>query len=185
MNIVGRLARSQSRRALLATAAYLLALVLLLLVGVNACMGLWSSWSGYSSAAENLEHLRARKGLAGLSFTTQPPAGVAYIEGQTTTVAGASLQQRVGAVLAEAGGSVLSSELDLREAGAEGGRIGLVVACDIDQNALQRALYEIEAGMPVLTVDRLSAQVASGDEKSAAPRLRAQLSVSGVWRASP
>ncbi|MFO1133992.1 MAG: type II secretion system protein GspM [Rhodoblastus sp.] len=185
MNIAGRLALPQSRNTLLAAAAYMVALVLLLLVGVNACMGLWSSWSGYSSAAENLEHLRARKGLAGLSFTTQPPAGSAYIEGQTTTVAGAALQQRIGAILAEAGGSVLSSELDLRDAGAEGGRIGLVVACDIDQNALQRALYEIEAGMPVLTVDRLSVQTAAGNEKSAAPRLRAQLSVSGVWRASP
>lgn len=185
MSVAGRLALPRSRNTLLAAGAYVVALVLLLLVGFNACMGLWGSWSGYSSAAENLEHLRARKGLAGLSFTTQPPAGAAYIEGQTTTVAGASLQQRVGAILTEAGGSVLSSELDLREAGADGGRIGLVVACDIDQNALQRALYEIEAGMPVLTVDRLSAQTAAGDEKSSAPRLRAQLSVSGVWRASP
>lgn len=185
MNVAGPLPLPQSRNTLLAAAGYLVALVLLLLVGVNACTSLWNSWSGYSSAAENLEHLRTRKGLAGLNFTTQPPVGAAYIEGQTTTVAGASLQQRVGTILAEAGGSVLSSELDLREAGADGGRIGLVVACDIDQNALQRALYEIEAGMPVLTVDRLTVQTASGDEKSAAPRLRAQVSVSGVWRASP
>ncbi|HMN72270.1 MAG TPA: type II secretion system protein GspM [Rhodoblastus sp.] len=180
-----RLALGQSRNSLLATAAYAAALALLLIVGASACAALWQSWSNYSSAAENLEQLRARKGLAGLRFTTQPPAGSAYIEGQTATVAGAALQQRIGAVLSEAGGSVLSSELDLHEAGAEGGRVALVVACDIDQPGLQRALYEIEAGMPVLMVDRLTAQTAGGDEKSAAPRLRAQIAVSGQWRATP
>lgn len=184
MNVVPRLASANQRSALLAAGGYALALALLLFVGVSGCASLWQSWTDYSSAEQNLKQLRARKGLAGLRFTTQPPAGSAYIEGQTATVGGAALQQRIGAVITDAGGSVLSSELDLREAGADGGRLVLVVACDIDQNALQRALYEIEAGMPVLTIDRLSTQTAPGDEKSAAPRLRVQLSISGVWRAS-
>lgn len=179
-----RLALGQPRNSLFAAAAYAAALALLLVVGASACVSLWQSWSNYSSAAENLEQLRARKGLAGLRFSTEPPAGSAYIEGQTATVAGAALQQRIGAVVAEAGGAVLSSELDLHEAGAEGGRIVLAVACDIDQPGLQRALYEIEAGMPVLTVDRLTAQTAAGDEKSATPRLRVQIAVSGQWRAT-
>ncbi len=182
MKIVASPLRELSRNSLLAAAGYAVALALLLYVGGSGFASLWQSWSGYTSAAENLDHLRGRKGLAGLRFTTQPPAGAAYIEGQTATVAGAALQQRVGAILAEAGGSVLSSELDLREAGANGGRIGLVVVCDVDQNALQRALYEIEAGMPVLAIDRLSAQTAPGEEKSPAPRLRAQFSISGQWR---
>ena len=185
MKIAGRLGLVQPRKALLAAAAYAAVVALLLFVGASGCASLWSAWSNYSSAADNLEQLRARKGLAGLRFTAQPPAGSAYIEGQTATVAGAALQQRIGAILAEAGGAVLSSELDLREAAGDGGRIGLVVACDIDQVGLQRALYEIEAGMPVLALERLSAQTAAGDEKSVAPRLRAQLSIAGQWRHTP
>lgn len=182
---LAQIASGQSRNALLSTAAYALALALLLAIGIGACASLWQSWSDYTSAAENLDHLRARKGLAGLRFTTQPPAGSAYIEGQTATVAGAALQQRIGSTIADAGGAVLSSELDLNKAGADGGRIALTVTCDIDQPGLQRALYEIESGMPVMTVDRLSVQTAGGDEKSAAPRLRVQISVSGAWRATP
>lgn len=182
---LAHLANGPSRNALLATAAYALALGLLLAIGLGACASLWQSWSDYSSAADNLENLRARKGLAGLRFTTQPPAGSAYVEGQTATVAGAALQQRIGSTIAEAGGAVLSSELDLHGASADGGRIALTVTSDMDQPGLQRALYEIEAGMPVLTVDRLSVQTAGGEEKSAAPRLRVQISVSGAWRATP
>ncbi|MCB1541460.1 MAG: type II secretion system protein M [Rhodoblastus sp.] len=173
------------RNAVLAALVYVVAFAVLLAIGVSASATMWQSWTRYSSAAQNLELLRAREGLAGLRLTTQPPAGSAYVEGQTATVAGAALQQRIGAIVAEAGGTVLSSELDLREAGADSGRIGLVIACDIDQIGLQRALYEIEAGMPVLTVGRLSAQTAPGDEKSPAPRLRAQLTLSGQWRAPP
>lgn len=183
MSFVARLSSRQSRNALLAALAFAMVFAVLLSIGVGACASLWQSWSEYSSAQDNLDRLRARKGLAGLRFTAPPPAGSAYLEGQTSTIAGATLQQRIGAIVTESGGAVVSSELDLREAGADGGRIVLVVACDIEQTALQRVLYDIEAGMPVLTVDRLSAQTAPGDEKSPVPRLRAQFSVSGVWRA--
>jgi len=185
MKIASPLTLLRSRDSLLPAAAYAIVLAVLIIVGASACSSLWQSWSDYSFAAENLGQLRARKGLAGLRFTTEPPAGSAYIEGQTATVAGAALQQRLGAIVSEAGGSVLSSELDLRDAGADAGQIGLVVACDIDQNALQRVLYEIEAGMPVLAISRLTVQTAAGDEKSTAPRLRAQISVAGQWRATP
>lgn len=181
---VRRIPIAFDRATSLAALAYAAAVGLLLAIGLGACATLWQAWTDYSSAATNLEHLRAHKDLAGMRLTTQPPAGSPYIQGQTATVAGAALQQRIGAVLAQAGGAVVSSEVDLREAGADNGRIALLVACDLDQNALQRALYEIEAGMPVLTVDRLTAQTAPGDEKSAAPRLRAQLAISGQWRAA-
>ena len=181
---VQRLPIAFERKTALATLAYAAAIAALLAIGFGACATLWQSWTDYSSAAANHEHLRAHKALAGMHFTKQPPAGSAYIEGQTATVAGAALQQRIGAIVSEAGGAVVSSEIDLRAAGADNGRIALVVSCDLDQNALQRTLYEIEAGMPVLTMDRLTAQTAPGDEKSPAPRLRAQLAISGQWRAA-
>jgi len=182
MNGAAFLASVDRRRSFLAATAFAFAVLMLLLVGAIACVNLWQSWTDYSSAEQNFVQLRQRTGLAGLRLAVAPPSGSAAIEGQTATVAGAALQQRIGALIASAGGAVLSSELDLREGAAEGGKIALVVSFDIDQNGFQRVLYEIEAGMPVLTVDRLNAQTAPGEEKSAMPRLRAQFSVSGVWR---
>ena len=85
---VQRLPIAFERKTALATLAYAAAIAALLAIGFGACATLWQSWTDYSSAAANLEHLRAHKALAGMHFTKQPPAGSAYIEGQTATVAG-------------------------------------------------------------------------------------------------
>ena len=42
---------------------------------------------------------------------------------------------------------------------AKDGFVGLVVSCEMEQPALQKLLYDLEAGMPFLFVDQLDVQV--------------------------
>jgi general secretion pathway protein M len=112
------------------------------------------------------------------------PAGMPgspFLEGQTVTVAGAALQQRIGSAVKAVGGNVLSSQVDLQGVDAKKGFVSLTASCEVDQPALQQLLYDLEAGMPFLFVDQLTAQApqASGTETA---RMRVLIGVSGQWQ---
>ena len=106
------------------------------------------------------------------------PSGSAFLEGATVTVAGAALLQRVAAAVTKAGGSILSSQLDVQGPHAKAGFVSMVANCEMDQSALQSLLYDLEAGMPFLLIDQLDIQVASAGEG----KLRFLLGVSGQWQ---
>jgi general secretion pathway protein M len=109
----------------------------------------------------------------------EAPAGSPFLEGQTISVAGAALLQRVASAINRIGGTIISSEVDLQKADAKNGWIGLVVSCEVEQPALQRLLYDIEAGMPFLFLDQFVVDPPSGDSKNG--RMRVLLGVSGQW----
>jgi general secretion pathway protein M len=110
------------------------------------------------------------------------PAGSPFLEGQTLTVAGAALLQRIGGAVSGIGGNVLSSQVELQRADSKEGWIGLVVSCEIEPGSLQQLLYDLEAGMPFLFIDQLVVQApVIGVEGG---RMRISLSVSGLWGAS-
>jgi general secretion pathway protein M len=119
----------------------------------------------------------ARKNIGSL-FTDA--SGSPFLEGQTVTVAGAALLQRVTAAVSLLGGNVLSSQVDLQKADAKDGWIGLVVSCDIEQASLQRLLYDIETGMPFLFIDQLV--VDAPPVGVASSRTHVLIAVSGQWR---
>ena len=107
------------------------------------------------------------------------PPGSPFLQGQTVNVAGAALLQRVAAAVNRVGGNVLSSQIDMQKANAKDGWIGLVVSCEMEQPALQKLLYDIEAGMPFLFIDQLVVTAPTvGVETS---RMRVLLGVSGQW----
>jgi general secretion pathway protein M len=118
----------------------------------------------------------ARAPVAGASVPGSP-----FLEGQTVTVAGAALQQRVGSAVKAVGGNVLSSQIDLQGTDAKKGFVSLTASCEVEQPALQQLLYDLEAGMPFLFVDQLTVQApqASGTETA---RMRVLLGVSGQWQ---
>ncbi|MGY3513206.1 type II secretion system protein GspM [Bradyrhizobium lupini] len=93
--------------------------------------------------------------------------------------------QRVAAAVADVGGSVQSSQVDVTGAQTKDGFVGLVVSCELEQPALQRLLYDLEAGMPFLFVDQLDIQVPQTTALSDAGtgRVRVILGVSGQWQA--
>lgn len=101
------------------------------------------------------------------------------------TVAGANLLQRVAAAVGNVGGSVQSSQVDVTGAQVKDGFVGLVVSCELDQPALQKLLYDLEAGMPFLYVDQLDVQVpqTTALNEAGTGRVRVILGVSGQWQA--
>jgi general secretion pathway protein M len=107
--------------------------------------------------------------------------GSPFLEGQTVTVAGAALQQRIGVAVKSAGGNVLSSQIDLQGTDSKKGFVSLTASCEVDQPALQQLLYDVEAGMPFLFVDQLTVQAPQQSGADAA-RMRVLLGVSGQWQ---
>ena len=168
----------------LAAACYLGLIILLLFVTASSIFDMLSQRADVAAAVAMLEQLKghspgARRGKAA---EMAGPAGSPLLEGATVTVAGAALLQRVTSMVTKLGGNVLSSQVDLQGTESRNGFLTIIANCDIDQSALQRLLYEIEAGMPFLFVDQLSVQAASGFASSGEGRLRVLLSVSGQWQ---
>ena len=110
------------------------------------------------------------------------PTGSPFLEGQTVTVAGAAILQRVASAVRRYGGNVLSSQVELEGTQAKGGLVGVTLSCELDQPELQRLLYDLEAGMPFLFVNQLAIQVGQGNSGAEGGRLRVLLGVSGQWQ---
>lgn len=139
-----------------------------------------------AQTSDLLDQLRGRKGgakNAAAAMAKHP--GTPFLEGPTVTVAGANLLQRVAAAVGNVGGSVQSSQVDVSGAQAKDGFVGLVVSCELDQPALQKVLYDLEAGMPFLFVDQLDVQApqTTALNEAGTGRVRVILGLSGQWQA--
>jgi len=158
---------------------------LLLLAGLSVADVL-SHRQQLAQTSDLLDQLRGRKsGTGGGALATAEHPGTPFLEGPTVTVAGANLLQRVAAAVANVGGSVQSSQVDVSGAQTKDGFVGLVVSCELEQPALQKLLYDIEAGMPFLFVDQLDVQVpqTTSLNDTGTGRVRVILGVSGQWQA--
>ena len=169
---------SNSLRGALAVAIYVAVLG-------AALATIWMGLSAFGErratiqAAENLLGELEGRSLANRAPLSAAPAQRPFLEGPTVTVAGAALLQRVGGAINQAGGSVLSSQVDLQRADSKDGWIGLTVSCDVEQGSLQKLLYDLEAGVPFLFIDQLVIQApVTGVEQN---RMRVLLTVSGQW----
>jgi len=171
-----------------AAVLYLGLMILFLFATFSSIADIVSRRADVAASAAMLDQFEGRRpaaardeapGIAG-------PAGSPFLQGETVTVAGAALLQRVTAAVTKLGGKVLSSQVDLQggeqSAPSKAGFLSVIASCEIDQPGLQRLLYDVEAGMPFLFIDQLVVEapgsvVASGDGK-----LRVLLTVSGQWQ---
>lgn len=158
---------------------------LLLMAGLSVA-DVFAHRQALAQTSDLLDQLRGRKGgakNAAAALAEHP--GTPFLEGPTVTVAGANLLQRVAAAVANVGGSVQSSQVDVSGAQVKDGFVGLVVSCELDQPALQKLLYDLEAGMPFLYVDQLDVQVpqTTALNEAGTGRVRVILGVSGQWQA--
>lgn len=112
-----------------------------------------------------------------------PPASL-LLEGATITIGGANLLQRVASAVTRFGGNVLSTQVDLQGALSKEGFVGVTVSCEVEQVALQKLLYDLEAGLPFLFVDQLVAQGSTTTGMTPVGKLRVMISVSGRWQGS-
>ena len=123
----------------------------------------------------------ARPGGAGATDVVVP-AGSPFLEGSTISVAGAALLQRLTGAITRAGGSILSSQVDLQASPSKPGFISVTASSELDGPSLQPLLYDIEAGMPFLFIDQLVVQAPSGATNEKGGKMRVLISVSGQWQ---
>jgi general secretion pathway protein M len=133
------------------------------------------------SLLEARNPVRARAAAAGAGDAAVV-TGSPFLEGPTVTVAGASLMERVVGAVARLGGTIVSSQVDLQGTEAKDGFIAVSVSCELEQDSLQKLLYDLEAGMPFLFVDQMVAQTPEGAPNAVGGRLHLLISVSGQWQ---
>jgi len=151
-----------------------------------ALASLAGDYAEYAAAADLLGRLEGRKPSLGPSGLASGPPGSPFLEGRTVTVAVAALQQRVVSAVKEAGGNVVSSQVDLQGSQAKQGYVSLSANCEVGQGALQRLLYDLESGMPFLFIDQLVVQMpqlgSGAGVGTESARMRVQIDISGQWQ---
>ena len=177
------LARLSSTRPLLAVLGYAVAVVVLLAMAWNGIADILERRQSVAAASDLLAQLEGRKAsplAAGGTGASPVPTGSPFLEGQTLTVAGAALLQRVADAVTKVGGNVLSSQVDVQGVQAKDGYVSVLASCELDYAALQKLLYDLEAGMPFLFIEQVVAQTPqSGSAETG--RMRLLLSVAGRW----
>ncbi len=187
MSATQAITRTLTRSPLVAVTLYIVAIGgLLATIGI-AVMDIRDHQRALEQTSGLLDQLKGRRaGGASASSLAKEHPGSPFLEGPTVTVAGANLLQRVAAAVGQVGGTVQSSQVDLLGTEAKDGFVGLVVSCEMEQPALQKLLYDLEAGMPFLFVDQLDVQVpqTTALNDTASGKIRVVLGVSGQWQGS-
>jgi general secretion pathway protein M len=180
-------ARAALLRQSLATFGYVAALAALLIFAYTAIAGIFEQRASVAASADLLAQLEGRRAVVSRPGEAPPsaiPTGSPFLEGQTLTVAGAALLQRVADAVTKVGGSVLSSQVDVQGVQAKDGYVSVLASCEVEQAAMQRLLYDLEAGMPYLFIEQFVAQAPQASQTSQAQgsgRMRVLLAVSGRW----
>jgi general secretion pathway protein M len=176
--------RALVRYPAVAGVAYFILIAALLATIWLALANMLERRASLAAAVDILNQLEARQRSA--DPATLPagavPAGSPFLGGDTITVGGAALLQRVAGAIARVGGSVQSSQVDLQGPKSKDGFITLLISCEVGQANLQKLLYDLEAGMPFLFIDQL---VIQGPQESAVARndrMRVLVAVSGQWK---
>jgi general secretion pathway protein M len=184
MNLARPPMRLSSLRQLLAAFGYAAVIIVLLMVTFTAVTGIFERRQSIAAATDLLGQLEGRRtvGPAKGAPATPVPTGSPFLEGQTLTVAGAALLQRVADAVTKVGGNVLSSQVDVQGVQAKDGYVSLLASCEIEQAAMQRLLYDLEAGMPYLFIEQFVAQAPQATQAQPGGRMRLLLAVSGRWQ---
>src|SRR4051812_27126156 len=172
---------------LLAVIGYAAVVIVLIAMAWSGVSEILERRQAIASSADLLAQLEGRKAAARTGTAeTVIPTGSPFLEGQTLTVAGAALLQRVADAVTKVGGSVLSSQVDVQGVQARNGYVSVLASCEVEQAAIQRLLYDLEAGMPYLFVEQFVAQApqASQQQPGGAGRMRLLLAVAGRWQGS-
>jgi general secretion pathway protein M len=181
-----RLSLLQRATALL---AYVVSVLVLLLLAWSGVVDILARRQSVGAATDLLAQLEGRRAgpfaaPSGPAGSGTVPTGSPFLEGQTLTVAGAALLQRVADAVTKVGGNVLSSQVDVQGVQAKDGYVSVLASCEVDQAAVQPLLYDIEAGMPFLFVEQFVAQAAQTGTQTpvAGGRMRLLLAVTGRWQ---
>ena len=181
MTVASTIARFLGRSPLIAAVLYLATIGLFIIVSSMAVLDITDQVTTARQSSEMLEQLRRREGHAAPVQAGTTEANP-FLEGSTLTVASATLLQRVSGAITGVGGSVQSSQVDITTGGKDG-IVGLLIDFELQQPALQKLLFDLETGSPLLFIDQIDIQTpqspATDDHAS---QLRISLNASGRWR---
>jgi general secretion pathway protein M len=185
MSAITTLRKTLSGSPPLAAFAYVGLVVALVFIAITSVADVLSRRADVAAAETMLAQLDGRRSTAtrASSGDATIPSGSAFLEGDTLTVAGAALLQRVDGAVTKFGGNVLSSQVDLKGNQSKAGFISMIASCEIGQPELQKLLYDLEAGMPFLFVDQLVVE-STTSSTAGEGKLRVLLAVSGQWRST-
>jgi general secretion pathway protein M len=174
------------RREALAVGAYVGVVIAFLAISLALVADLHDKSTEIAAAQMRLDTLseRSRSGSAASIGSNPGMTGSPFLDGRTITIAGAALQQRIEAAVAKAGGELMSSQVELDGPDAKNGFVNLTASVETGQPAVQTILYDIEAGMPYLFVDKLSIQSPEVFGEPESGRMRMTIGVAGQWRSS-
>jgi general secretion pathway protein M len=170
----------------LAVVAYAGVVIALLAISLLFVVDLRDKAAEIAAAQMRLEQLseRSQPSLSASAASNGGVTGSPFLDGQTITIAGAALQQRIEAAVAKTDGALMSSQVELDGPDAKNGFVGLTASMEVGQPAVQAILYDIEAGMPYLFVDKLSIQSPEVFGEPESGRMRMTIGVIGQWRSS-
>jgi general secretion pathway protein M len=167
----------------LPTLCYCGVIIALLMIVFVTVTGALEHQQAVGESARVLARLEQRAASLGVQHTNVPgaqdPPGSPFLDGRTVTLASAALLQRVIQVITESGGRVVSSEVAPQTSQAADHFVRVTATCEVDQTKLQDVLYDIEAGMPFLFVDELTAEGQAAGSGSS--RMHIVIQVSGLW----
>ena len=164
-----------------AAAGYLALVGVFCLTGLLALMDVVEGFRARDASFEILGSMAGRRPLASnhSDDAADPwPPGSPFLEGQTETLASAALLQRLSAAVSLAGGNLLSSEVEPQDPQSKSGYLKAMATLEVESSALQKLLYEIEAGMPFLFIDQLVVNASGSGDNT---RLRVLVQASGRW----
>lgn len=184
MSLHSAIARSLLRFPALGPALYGAALLACIATSWATIARVLEQRANLAAATTFLAHLEQRWPAARRTARASgAPVGSPFIAGQTVTVAGSELLQRVSRAIASVGGRVLSSQVEIDTTRRKPGFISVVVNCELDQPGLQKTLYDLEAGIPFLFVDSLKVQVPESAGQAGSARMHVLMTISGQWQA--
>jgi general secretion pathway protein M len=178
---VHSIARCLTRYPSISGGIYVALIALLCLTNLFMLADIVEGYYTRNTSLETLSRLEGRHHLTSAEHDGAAdswPPGSPFLEGLTATTASASLLQRFTGTISHVGGIVISSEMQ-QGARSKDGYVTAIANCELEQEALQKVLYEIEAGQPFLFIDQLVVQTQTlpGESKP----LRVMLSVTGLW----
>ena len=137
--------------------------------------------------AEMLASLQTRlKALAASAKGEQADEASIYLPGESPAIAGAALQRIIANTVQAAGGRLIQSEIARPDATAsvpEPGVVNLRTEFETDIVGLQRVIFDLETGAPILMVQAVTIEASQSASDSANPRLSIVLLVRGRWEA--
>ncbi len=131
MSAIAILRKTLSDLPPLAAFAYVGLVVALLFIAITSATDVFSRRAEVAAAETMLAQLDGRRSSAtrASSGDVSIPSGFAFLEGDTLTIAGAALLQRVDGAVTKFGGNVLSSQVDLKGNQSKAGFISMIASC--------------------------------------------------------